>query len=146
MDDSANDHRRCVRVGAAQLGPVHRDEDRSSVVERLVVLLHDASDRGCDLVVYPELALTTFFPRWFVDDIAEADHWYETSMPNEHTQPLFDEAERLGVGFCLGYALHERDVGDGSNAPPRMSWPRRPKPSQRHTATTTSDCCCCCEP
>ena len=25
---------------------------------------------ACELVVFPELALTTFFPRWFVDDIA----------------------------------------------------------------------------
>ena len=57
----------------------------------------------------PELALTTFFPRWFVDDIAEADHWYERSMPNAATQPLFDEARRLGIGFCLGYALLDDD-------------------------------------
>ncbi len=79
------------------------------VVERLIELLQRGADAGCDLVVYPELALTTFFPRWFVDDISEADHWYETTMPNEATQPLFDEARRLGVGFCLGYALLERD-------------------------------------
>ena len=26
-------------------------------------------------------------------------------MPNAATQPLFDEARRLGIGFCLGYAL-----------------------------------------
>jgi len=50
------------------------------------------------------LALTTFFPRWFVDDIHEADHWYETSMPNAQTQPLFEEAKRLNIGFSLGYA------------------------------------------
>jgi predicted amidohydrolase len=67
-------------------------------------LLHEASSHQVDLVVYPELALTTFFPRWFVDDINQADHWYETSMPSPVTQPLFDEAKRLGVGFCLGYA------------------------------------------
>lgn len=100
---------RTVRVGAAQLGPIQRTDVRSAVVERLIALLRQSSAEGCDLVVYPELALTTFFPRWFVDDIAEADHWYETTMPNESTQPLFDEARRLGVGFCLGYALIERD-------------------------------------
>ena len=100
---------RIVKVAGAQLGPIQRDDDRRSVVDRLIVLLHEAADDGCDLVVYPELALTTFFPRWFVDDISEADHWYETAMPNEATQPLFDEARRLGVGFCLGYALLERD-------------------------------------
>ncbi|MCU1503584.1 MAG: putative N-carbamoyl-D-amino acid amidohydrolase [Ilumatobacteraceae bacterium] len=96
---------RTVTVAAAQLGPVQRDHTREQVVERLVALLHDAHAAGAELVVYPELALTTFFPRWFVDDIATADHWYERSMPNAATQPLFDEARRLGVGFCLGYAL-----------------------------------------
>jgi predicted amidohydrolase len=98
---------RIVTVGAAQLGPVQRDHTRKDVVERLLALLAEGAERRCDLVVYPELALTTFFPRWFVDDITQADHWYETAMPNADTQPLFDEARRLGVGFCLGYALRE---------------------------------------
>jgi N-carbamoyl-D-amino-acid hydrolase len=96
---------RIITVGAAQLGPIARDSSRSEVVERLIALLHQASAHGVELLVYPELALTTFFPRWFVDDITTADHFYERSMPNEATQPLFDEARRLGIGFCLGYAL-----------------------------------------
>jgi N-carbamoyl-D-amino-acid hydrolase len=100
---------RSVTVAAAQLGPVQRDHSREQVVERLVDLLQQAHAAGADLVVFPELALTTFFPRWFVDDIAAADHWYERSMPNAATQPLFDEARRLGVGFCLGYALLDDD-------------------------------------
>jgi N-carbamoyl-D-amino-acid hydrolase len=104
---------RIVRVGAAQLGPIQKDHSRASVVERLITLLREGHTRGCELIVFPELALTTFFPRWIVDDIAEADHWYETSMPNEWTQPLFDEAARLNVGFCLGYALKET-LADGS--------------------------------
>ena len=95
---------RIITVGAAQLGPIQKEHTRASAVERLIVLLRQASSNGCDLVVFPELALTTFFPRWFVDDITEADHWYETSMPSPATQPLFDEARRLSVGFSLGYA------------------------------------------
>jgi predicted amidohydrolase len=95
---------RIVTVGAAQLGPVARDHSRKEVVERLVELLHQAAGHGCDIVVYPELALTTFFPRWYVEDIAEFDEFYEREMPGPDTQPLFDEASRLGVGFCLGYA------------------------------------------
>jgi predicted amidohydrolase len=104
---------RIVTIGGAQLGPVQLADDRAAVVSRLVDLLQQGASRGCDLVVFPELALTTFFPRWFLDDIAEADHFYERSMPNEATQPLFDEAKRLGVGFCLGYALLEENA-DGS--------------------------------
>jgi hypothetical protein len=104
---------RMLTVAAAQMGPVQRDDSRESVVERLLVMLRDAHAHGVELVVFPELALTTFFPRWFVDDISEADHWYERSMPNAVTQPLFDEAKRLGIGFCLGYALVETEA-DGT--------------------------------
>jgi N-carbamoyl-D-amino-acid hydrolase len=95
---------RIVTVGAAQLGPVARDHSRKEVVERLVELLHQAAGHGCDIVVYPELALTTFFPRWYVEDIAEFDEFYERELPGPDTEPLFEEARRLGVGFCLGYA------------------------------------------
>jgi predicted amidohydrolase len=104
---------RIVTVGGAQLGPVQLADGRASVVSRLIELLRQGASRGCDLVVFPELALTTFFPRWFLDDIAEADHFYERSMPNDATQPLFDEAKRLGIGFCLGYALLEENA-DGT--------------------------------
>jgi len=95
---------RMLTIGAAQLGPIQSEHTREQVIERLVALLRQASDHSCDLVVFPELALTTFFPRWFVDDITEADHWYERAMPSPVTRPLFDTARELGIGFCLGYA------------------------------------------
>jgi predicted amidohydrolase len=95
---------RNLNVAAAQLGPVQKTDDRKSVVSRLINLLREAHSKNAELVVFPELALTTFFPRWFVDDIAEANHWYETEMPSKVTRPLFDEAKKLGIGFCLGYA------------------------------------------
>ncbi|WP_428120247.1 N-carbamoyl-D-amino-acid hydrolase [Candidatus Poriferisodalis sp.] len=96
---------RPLTVGAAQLGPIARYETRASVVKRLIALLHQGAERGCDVVVFPELALTTFFPRWyFPDDSPELLAYYETEMPSADTQPLFDEAKRLGIGFHLGYA------------------------------------------
>ena len=91
-------------IGAAQLGPVAKSETRGRVVERLLSLLRQAEEHRCELVVYPELALTTFFPRWYIEDREELDAYYEREMPNEATRPLFDEAKRLGIGFCLGYA------------------------------------------
>ena len=45
---------------------------------------------NCDLVVYSELALTTFFPRWYMSDQAEIDAWFEREMPNAATRPLFE--------------------------------------------------------
>ena len=95
---------RMITIGAAQLGPINRTDSREIVVRRLISLLRQAHGAGCDLVVFPELALTTFFPRWFVENISETDHYYETEMPSPVTAPLFDEAKRLGIGFCLGYA------------------------------------------
>ncbi len=91
-------------AAAAQLGPIHRTDSRESVVRRLVDLMRQAADRGCGLVVYPELALTTFFPRWLCDSQDEVDAWFEREMPNAATRPLFEEAKRLGIGFHLGYA------------------------------------------
>lgn len=91
-------------VAAAQLGPIGRHDSRADVVDRLMALLQEAHRRGAQLVVFPELALTTFFPRWWEEDQAALDGWFETEMPGPATKPLFDEAARLGVGFCLGYA------------------------------------------
>jgi N-carbamoyl-D-amino-acid hydrolase len=95
---------RIVTVGAGQLGPVARNEARERVVDRLIALLRQAAASGCELVVFPELALTSFFPRWYFEDQAEIDAWFETEMPGPATKPLFDEAQALHIGFSLGYA------------------------------------------
>jgi hypothetical protein len=95
---------RIVTIAAAQLGPIQRAHTRSQVVERLLALMHQARHHGCDLVVFPELALTTFFPRWFIDNQDEVDAFFEAQMPGPETQPLFDAARALGIGFSLGYA------------------------------------------
>lgn len=102
---------RIVTVGAAQLGPIARTETRKQVVERLIALLSQAGRHGCDLVVFPELALTTFFPRWYFEDQADVDAFFESAMPGPETQPLFDAARKLGVGFCLGYAELAEEEG-----------------------------------
>jgi predicted amidohydrolase len=94
---------RPLTIAAAQLGPIARDETRAVVVERLISLLRAGAARGAELVVFPELALTTFFPRWDLGD-DELLTFFEQEMPSDETRPLFEEARRLGVGFHLGYA------------------------------------------
>jgi len=91
-------------VAAAQMGPIARTEPRASAVARMIALMEEARARGAALVVFPELALTSFFPRWWIEDPAELNRWFETAMPSPETQPLFDAARRLGIGFHLGYA------------------------------------------
>ena len=102
MDD------RTLTIGAAQLGPVARDEPRASAVQRMIALARRARKRGCDLVVFPELALTTFFPRWHLPEQADVDAFFEGEMPGPETGALFDAARALGIAFYLGYAELDR--------------------------------------
>ncbi len=95
---------RILTVGAAQLGPIQLAEPRSEAVGRMIRLMERAHARGVELVVFPELALTTFFPRHYHDDLSEVDRFYEASMPSAETAPLFAAARRLRIGFHLGYA------------------------------------------
>lgn len=102
---------RYLDIAGAQLGPIARTETRAQVVARLTDMMRQAHDRGCRLVVFPELALTTFFPRWWMDDEAEIDAFFETDMPGLETRPLFELAAELQIGFYLGYAELARNNG-----------------------------------
>ncbi len=95
---------RILTVAAAQLGPIQLAEGRDVAVARMVALMERAAKRGAELVVFPELALTTFFPRHYHEHRAEADRWFESAMPSNETAPLFAAACRLNLGFHLGYA------------------------------------------
>jgi predicted amidohydrolase len=95
---------RIVTVAAAQLGAIQRADTRAAVVARMAALMDEAKARGADFIVYPELALTTFFPRWYYEDRAEADVWFEREMPNAATRPLFERAAAYGMGMAFGYA------------------------------------------
>ena len=72
---------RTITVGAAQLGPIQRADSRTAVVKRMLDLLRQAGEHKCNLVVFPELALTTFFPRWWMTDQEEIDSFFEREMP-----------------------------------------------------------------
>jgi len=103
---------RKLGIAAAQLGPVNLADSREAVVKRLVALFREAAGRGARFVVFPELALTTFFPRYWFEDQAEVDRrFFEPAMPNPVVQPLFDLAREHGVGFYLGYAERIEEEG-----------------------------------
>lgn len=96
-------------AAAAQMGPIAADEPRSSAVARMIAMMREAHERGAGLVVFPELALTTFFPRWYTEDETALSGWFEAEMPSAETRPLFDEAARLRMSFYLGYAERTRE-------------------------------------
>ncbi|WP_343725181.1 N-carbamoyl-D-amino-acid hydrolase [Herbaspirillum huttiense] len=91
-------------LAVAQMGPVQLAEDRTTVVRRLLEMMREAAARGAKMVVFPELALTTFFPRYWMENQAEVDaRFFETEMPGPQTRPLFELAAQLRIGFYLGY-------------------------------------------
>ncbi len=115
---------RHLKIAAAQLGPLNLADSREAAVKRLVALFREAAGMGAKFIVFPELALTTFFPRWWIEDQGEVDRkFFEAAMPNATVQPLFDLAREHGVGFYLGYAELE---GGNPPAPVRGADGRAP--------------------
>jgi predicted amidohydrolase len=108
---------RYLTLGVCQMGPIPRGASRAETVGRLMHLLEQAAAAGAELAVFPELALTTFFPRWSLADAHEIDSFYEKRMPSPRTQPLFDAARRLRIGFALGYA----ELSDERGRPQRFN-------------------------
>jgi predicted amidohydrolase len=100
-----------LKVSAAQLGPINLADSRASVVKRMVEMLKEADSRGSKFVVFPELALTTFFPRYWYDDPNEVEKYFENQMPSPETAPLFELARSKGIGFYLGYAERTEEGG-----------------------------------
>src|SRR5271163_2187536 len=103
---------RNLKASVAQLGPIHLADTRSAVVNRLMAMMREAHAAGARFVVLPELALTTFFPRYWMSDQKEIDRFFEREMPGPETRPLFDLAVELGVGFYLGYAELTQEKGE----------------------------------
>ena len=112
--------RRRLTLAAAQLGPIQKVEGREVAVGRMVRLMEAAHRRGAEVVVFPELALTTFFPRWYEESPDRADPWFEQALPSDATAPLFEAARRYGIGFHLGYAEIAEEGPDAATG-----WPRR---------------------
>lgn len=102
---------RIMTIAAAQLGPVQRVDSRARVVRRMLDLMAQAASHHANLIVFPELALTTFFPRWWMESQDEIDSFFETAMPSNETAPLFEAAGRCGLAFSLGFAERVIEAG-----------------------------------
>lgn len=95
---------RFLTLASCQSGPIQRSTTRSEVVGRLVAMLEQAAGMGAELAAFPEMALTTFFPRWHFESADAADEFYEAHFPSPETQQLTKSAKKLGIGFAIGYS------------------------------------------
>lgn len=108
---------RILKVAAAQLGPNHLSSPRTEPLQRIIALLQSASVQGAQIVLFPEIAFTTFFPRHLIDDQITLDTYFERGediASSVNAGPLFDEAKKLGIDISVGYAERTSD-GKGYN-------------------------------
>ena len=92
---------RHIKVAAAQLGPNNEGTSREEIVERMMTLLDQAVADGVDLIAYPEMALTTYFPKKIRPDF---EQFFEHEVPPKALEPLLrraaDARVAVHVGFC----------------------------------------------
>ncbi|TKA69972.1 hypothetical protein B0A55_08069 [Friedmanniomyces simplex] len=88
------------------MGATHRSDPRSKTLDRMLGLLENAASQGAELVLFPEIAFTTFFPRYLINDLDGLASWFEHGdvTKSENASPLFDKARQLGVDISVGFA------------------------------------------
>ncbi|KAI8938685.1 hypothetical protein NX059_004552 [Plenodomus lindquistii] len=108
---------RTIRIAAAQVGAVHRTDDRRKTIDRLIALLTEAASLGAQVVLFPECTFTTFFPRYLIEDEADLETFFERGdvTTSEKTRAIFDKAKELGIDISIGFA-ESTDEGDHYNA------------------------------
>jgi hypothetical protein len=123
---------RYLRIAAAQLGPIHLADTRAAVVKRLVALMREAHGQGARFIVFPELALTTFFPRWWMEspragirakvadgliaslgDGARETHSYFLTLRDKHISHSVNALEQAEVVVFLGESAGLEVLGAG---------------------------------
>jgi N-carbamoyl-D-amino-acid hydrolase len=97
---------RWVKVAAAQMGPINEGTSRDECVERMLALLEQAIADRVEIIAYPEMALTTYFPKRIRDDY---DQFFETEVPPKALEPLLRRAREAGVAVHVGFC--EKDGG-----------------------------------
>ncbi|BGP13113.1 hypothetical protein JCM10213_000884 [Rhodosporidiobolus nylandii] len=105
---------RRLRVAAAQVGRVDRGAERTATLARLNALLDQAGQKGVQLVVFPETAFTTFWPRLYMEDEEELSRYYEREPAEgiaqaENVRAFFSKATELGIDVAVGYGEQAED-------------------------------------
>src|SRR5687767_7750794 len=92
---------RHIKVAAAQMGPNNEGTSREEIVDRMLALLDLAIQDQVELIAYPEMALTTYFPKRIRTDF---DQFFENEVPPKALEPLLRRAAQarvaVHVGFC----------------------------------------------
>jgi N-carbamoyl-D-amino-acid hydrolase len=92
---------RYVRVAAAQMGPNSEGMPEHQIIERMLALMDQAIAERVEIIAYPEMALSTYFPKRIRDDY---DQFFVKEIPPKALSELLARARAAGiichVGFC----------------------------------------------
>src|SRR5947199_10256656 len=91
---------RHLKVAAAQLGPNNEGTSREEIVERMLGLLTEAAREGVEVIAYPEMTLTTYFPKKIRPDF---DQFLETEVPPKALEPLLSRAAEARIPLHVGF-------------------------------------------
>ena len=89
---------RTIKVAAAQTGPV-LTEDMVPGIEVACALVREAASRGSDIICFPELFLTPFFPNRLRPDYER----FFLELPCPATDPLFETARRHAIALIFPF-------------------------------------------
>ena len=127
---------RILRVGGAQMGPIQKAEQQAgSRCGACSIFSSKRNRRGCDLVVYPELALTTFFPA-LVHDRSGRDRFLVRARDAERRN-----APAVRAGAQLRHRLLVR-LRRAHARRPSLQHLHSGRPRRRALSASTARCIC----
>jgi predicted amidohydrolase len=109
-----------VIVAGAQLGPIHVSSTRANALGRMLKLMDEARSKNVKLLVYPEIAFVTFFPRHLINDDEQLEAYFERDVDGDpakapNMKPIFDKARQYGMDVSIGYAECDTSAPSGEH-------------------------------
>jgi len=97
---------RYVKVAAAQLGPNNEGTPVDAIVTRMLRLMDEAIAERADIVAYPEMALSPYFPKRIRED---AEQFFSREVPPAALAPVVERARGAGIIWHVGFCERDGD-------------------------------------
>jgi predicted amidohydrolase len=88
------------------MGPNNEGTPVGAIVERMLRLMDEAIADGADVVAYPEMALSPYFPKRIRED---ADQFFSREVPPAALAPLIGRARGASVTWHVGFCERDSD-------------------------------------
>lgn len=90
---------RYVKVAAAQMGPNNESMRVKEIIDRMLALMDQAAAEQVEILAYPEMALSTYFPKRIRTDY---DQFFVDAIPPKALSELLARARAAGIVCHIG--------------------------------------------